>query len=116
VTPDGLMAASGGWDKTIRVWDLEKGTCVRTLEGHRYRIASVTITADGKRVIAASWDQTLRVWDVETGQCLAIAHCETSWSAAAAAASADRIIAGTANGSLAVLDLGGLANCHLTTT
>ena len=34
VTPDGRRAVSGSSDKTLRVWDLESGACLRTLEGH----------------------------------------------------------------------------------
>ena len=34
VTPDGRRAVSGSNDKTLRVWDLESGQCLRTLERH----------------------------------------------------------------------------------
>ena len=34
VSPDGRRAVSGSYDKTLRVWDLETGACLRTLEGH----------------------------------------------------------------------------------
>ena len=34
VSPDGRRAVSGSADKTLRVWDLESGACLRTLEGH----------------------------------------------------------------------------------
>ena len=32
MTPDGRRAVSGSEDKTLRVWDLESGVCLRTLE------------------------------------------------------------------------------------
>ena len=38
VTPDGRRAVSGSRSKTLRVWDLESGACLRTLEGHRDQV------------------------------------------------------------------------------
>ena len=34
VTPDGRLAISGSDDNTVRVWGLDTGKCVATLEGH----------------------------------------------------------------------------------
>ncbi len=34
VTPDGRRVVSGSDEGTLRVWDLESGRCLRTLEGH----------------------------------------------------------------------------------
>ncbi len=28
VTPDGRRAVSGSWDRTVRVWNLDRGTCL----------------------------------------------------------------------------------------
>jgi WD40 repeat protein len=70
VTPDSRRAVSaGGWDLTLRVWDLETGACLRTLEEHSN---SVSMTPDGRRAISASHDYRLRVWDLETGACLRV--------------------------------------------
>ncbi len=70
VTPDGRRAVSGSWDKTLRVWDLESGQCLRTLQGHSNWVESVSVTPDGRRAVSGSDDKTLRVWDLESGQCL----------------------------------------------
>lgn len=70
VTPDGRRAVSGGDDPVLRVWDLETGQCLRTLEGHTDGVRCLSVTADGRQVVSGSSDETLRVWDVETGQCL----------------------------------------------
>ena len=34
--PDGKTLVSASWDKTLKIWDVESGTCTTTLEGHRY--------------------------------------------------------------------------------
>jgi WD40 repeat protein len=68
MTPDGKRAISASDDKTLRLWDLENGQCLRTLEGHLASVYSVAITPDGKRALSGSWDYTLRLWDLESGQ------------------------------------------------
>ena len=70
ITPDGRRAVSASEDKTLRVWDLESGQSIRTLEGHSSRVTGVAITPDGRRAVSASDDKTLRVWDLESGQSL----------------------------------------------
>ena len=74
VTPDSQRAVSASDDGTLRVWDLEKGTCLRVLEGHTSGVTGVSVTPDGRRAVSAVGypDHTLRVWDLETGACLRV--------------------------------------------
>ena len=69
LTPNGKRAISGSPDKTIKVWDLESGTCTRNLTGHKKTIFCVALTPNGKRAISGSGDKTLKVWDLESGTC-----------------------------------------------
>ena len=66
VTPDGKRAASASKDNTLKVWDLDRGIELRTLEGHSDSVWGVAVTADGKRAVSASRDKTLKVWDLDT--------------------------------------------------
>ena len=68
--PDGRHTFPGSKDKTIRVWDLESGQCLRIIEGHSFWGESVTATPDGRRAVSWSWDKMLRVWNLKSGQCL----------------------------------------------
>jgi len=60
VTPDGRRVLSASKDSTLRVWDLETGRALATLEGHARAFA---VTPDGQRLVSASWHRPLKVWD-----------------------------------------------------
>jgi len=64
-------AISGSWDQTLKVWDLESGACLRTLEGHDSSVLAVAVTPEGRRAISGSGDQTLKVWELESGETMA---------------------------------------------
>jgi WD40 repeat protein len=70
LTADGQFALSGSWDKTLRLWELSTGRCLRTLESHTDRVESVALTSDGRFALSGSCDKTLRLWELATGRCL----------------------------------------------
>ena len=66
----GRRVASAGWsDKTARVWDLESGATLHTLEGHTDWVSAVACfdRGGGWVIVTASHDKTARVWDLESG-------------------------------------------------
>ena len=68
VTADGKLAVSGSWDNTVKLWDLDMGREIRTLEGHAGWVNAVAVTPDGKRAVSGSDDETVKLWDLETGR------------------------------------------------
>lgn len=66
---DGHTIASGGGDRTVRLWNLETGLChlVLTIEDGA---TTVAISPDTKLVAAGSLDNIVRVWDISTGYLL----------------------------------------------
>ncbi|MEI5101714.1 serine/threonine-protein kinase [Streptomyces sp. PmtG] len=66
VSRDGRFLATGGYDKTLKLWDLtarrEKATC----EGHTDAVQSVVFSADGATLYSGAFKELL-VWDANSG-------------------------------------------------
>jgi WD40 repeat protein len=79
LSDDGKKGISASRDRTLRIWNLEIGSCVHILIGHDGDIKSCSLSGDGKVALSASDDTTLRLWDAETGKCLSIltGHTDT---------------------------------------
>ena len=67
-SPDGKILASGSYDDTVRLWDVETGETVHILAEHTDRVTSVAFSPNGNIVASGGWDQTVRLWNVETGE------------------------------------------------
>lgn len=69
---DKLVSCSA--DKTIRVWDLMTGTCLKVLEGHLSTITCVQTISEKKgqieKIISTSLDKTIKIWSLVSGECL----------------------------------------------
>ena len=63
-SPDSRMIATGSMDSNIRLWDMESGESVHTLEGHQGMVWSVAWSGDGRWLASGADDLTVRVWDV----------------------------------------------------
>ncbi|NXU66469.1 DAW1 factor, partial [Horornis vulcanius] len=66
--PQSTLLATGSMDTTAKLWDLEKGEEVATLNGHSAEIIALSFNTTGDRIITGSFDHTVAVWDVGTGR------------------------------------------------
>ena len=64
---NGQLAVSGGEDKTVRVWDVERRLAIRLFEGMPSAVRCVRMSADGQFIAIAcpEPEPLLRVWHVE---------------------------------------------------
>jgi WD40 repeat protein len=69
LSADGRYALSASWDKTLKLWEVASGRCLRTFEGHADWVKSVCLSADGQYALSGSADKTLKLWEVATGRC-----------------------------------------------
>jgi WD40 repeat protein len=70
VSPKGDLLATGGDDKTVRLWSLPSGTQKAKLTGHNSPVVHVAVGPDGEVASAGNpLDRnTIIIWDVETGR------------------------------------------------
>ncbi len=65
---DDTMLATGSYDATIRLWDIESGAVIRELRGHTRGIRAIQF--DEKILVSGSLDGTVRIWNHLTGELL----------------------------------------------
>ena len=94
MSPDGMCLATGGRDKTVKLWHVETQQCFQTLSGHIGRILSLVFSPDGTLLVSGGGDnsemrkhadgrtsffssgdspvdRTAKVWEVATGENIA---------------------------------------------
>jgi F-box and WD-40 domain protein MET30 len=71
------MLATGSYDCTIRLWDLETLEPLKTLVGHSRGITALQF--DSGKLISASMDGTLRIWNyrLSTPECVSVLRGHT---------------------------------------
>lgn len=70
-TPNGQHLISGSSDYTAKIWQVETGECLKTLQGHTSRVWSVAVMQG--TIATGSPDFTIKLWSA-AGECLKTLH------------------------------------------
>ncbi|KIL83578.1 beta transducin-like protein [Fusarium avenaceum] len=77
VSSDNQLAATGSHDLTIKVWDLNTGSLVHTLEGHTDIVNNLVFSSTRRYLLSVSTNplspfayNTIKFWDLETAICV----------------------------------------------
>jgi WD40 repeat protein len=75
-SPTGRVLATASEDRSAKLWDVETGQELMTLQGHMSKVVCLDFSPDGRLIATAGDDETLRLWDAETGQPLMVLEPE----------------------------------------
>jgi len=65
--PNGSYVFTAG-DKSVRMWDIARGTTLRMFTGHTGNITALECSPDGKMVASADDQGSIFLWDLEKGR------------------------------------------------
>ncbi len=71
LNPDGKFLASGGWDKTLKIWSLKDGKLLDSITAHKQALLSLDFTNyNGSESLTyylatGSFDQTIKLWNLD---------------------------------------------------
>ncbi|KAM0967936.1 hypothetical protein ACFX2I_016316 [Malus domestica] len=74
--------ATGSSDKTVRLWDVQTGECVRIFIGHRSMVLSLAMSPDGRYTASGDEDGAIMMWDLSSGRCVTplTGHTSRVWT------------------------------------
>ncbi|MBS0350135.1 MAG: WD40 repeat domain-containing protein [Proteobacteria bacterium] len=67
ILPNGCLV-SGSADRTIKIWDLHKNSCVKTLTSHEGEVDSIAVLNNELIASCSCQDKTIRLWDLSKDQ------------------------------------------------
>jgi WD40 repeat protein/serine/threonine protein kinase len=90
---DGRYIASGGLDRSLRLWDRITGHEIRPFHGHEGFVRGLAFSPDGRWLLSASEDNSLKLWEIASGRNVADFHGHQSFATCVAFSPDGQVIA-----------------------
>ena len=65
---DGKWLATGGWDRTVRLWDAASGAAWQSFFAHEGFVIDLAFSPDDRTLATASEDRSVRLWELPSGR------------------------------------------------
>lgn len=77
---DQVIVTAG--DTTLRMWNLQDFTCVKTFQGHECSVLNFSFLKSGLQMISIGSDGNMKLWDCKTNECTKTidAHTGNTWA------------------------------------
>ncbi len=107
VSPDRRLAATGAWDRRVKVWNIETGAEVNRFEGHRNSVNAALFEPNGQYLISAGYDGAVWRWPVDRkdGEARLIVNTGFPVNDIAVDRAGKILVVGSADGAVRVLRL-----------
>jgi len=69
-SPDGKTIATASNDNSVRLWDAQTGSALKTLSGHQGRVTHIAFSPDSSWLVSGADDNTIRRWNTADGELL----------------------------------------------
>jgi len=63
ISNDNTFVISSSWDKTMRLWDLRHGKCVRQFTGHNKEVLTTSFSTDNRQIFSGGADKSMNLWN-----------------------------------------------------
>lgn len=99
LSPDGTRLVTGGFDHTLRIWDVESGEePILELAGPTAAVTAVNFSPNGAWVLAGDSAGSTWIWDASSGRLLGVMHLHGDGINAVVVADDGRIITASEDG------------------
>ncbi len=90
----------------MRLWEVDSGKSLHTLQGHTNAVCSVAFRPDGKTLASCSYDQTVRLWETRSGKSLHTLQGHSHWVTSVAFSPDDKTLASSSyDGTIKLWDI-----------